>query len=279
MAVSPPSSDYPVFTRPEDLNLRPGTSHAYRNIIALGRGAYNAFPSLYGTILNNALAAQPQMSASGLANYQQYAPGFAQAESAANRIGQTEQARTDASILAGPGQDIARGSQAIDQFLDPQYYATREGIGQQNQALLSGLNPNALSGTETANIERNLNRNNIGMGTANTGSNIAAIKNAQVFGDRLQQKQNQVSNILSQVSSGLPALKTNNVNYNNLTGRTGQGAGQETYARTSDTTPEAFGLGSNLLGQAGSISNTRRVTQAQTPQNWERIVGSLPDYS
>lgn len=275
----PTTDNYPIFTRPEDLDLRPGTSHSYRNILALGRGAGNAFPALYGTILGNALAGQNLMSQQGLENYQRFLPGYAQAEAEGNRIGQMAQARTSADILGGEGQRIAAGSKAIDQFLDPEYYASRAGVSQGYQNLLGGLNPNELSGSEVANIERNQNRSNIGTGTANTGSNISAIKNAMTFGDRLQQKQNQVSNILSQVSSGLPALKTNNVNFQNLTGTAGIGSGSEQYSRQSDTSPEAFGLGSNLLGQATSLSNTRRVTAAQTPQNWERIVGSLPDYS
>lgn len=266
----------PSITKPQQYGVG---SKSGRQVIGTARSAGQGLPLIYGSILQNALASAPLLAQSNLDTLLGYAPRLASAESAASRAGQEAQANTSADILGGAGQRIATNLSNIDKSVDPEYYQGRAGFGSGISSLLGGLNPNELSGSETANIERNANRNNIGQGTANSGSNLATVKNAMLFGQGLQNKQSQVSNILSQVSSALPALKTAGTNFANLTGQSGAGAGSQFYNSTADAFQGAGNIGSNLLGQAGNIIGSAYSIDKAKPPGWQQVVGSLPDYS
>lgn len=273
---------FPSFLNPPEAVSRPPVGRGgrpYREITGIGRGVRDTLPALYGSAIQNAITGAPYLAQSNLDLLLNYLPQLAAAESAANREGQAAQARTSADVIAGPGQDIVSGLKGLDIFADPEYYAQREAAGGKTLDLLRGLNPNELSGSEIANIERTANRTNVGTGTANTGSNITAIKNAQLFGQGLQNKQNQVANILSSVSSALPNYRSGLVNFGQVTGVGGAGAGQNFLPNSQQTAQGAFGLTSNLLGANTDITTNERNISANRVPGWQQVIGSLPDYS
>jgi hypothetical protein len=121
--------------------------------------------------------------------YSQYAPGYFNiGEGFADQQAQRATQR-DLATIQGGGLDLARQAIALDREANPEFYSNRAAAGQGFQALLAGQDPNKLTGSEMANVERGVNRLNTSRGTpSNIGDATTTASNAMMFGDKLNQK-------------------------------------------------------------------------------------------
>ena len=142
------------------------------------------------TKLNAATQAlAPSNAALDYNQYLQYAPKYLTAgENLADEQASRATARDLAVINSGGGQ-LAQKALELDRLANPEFYANRAAAGQGFQALLAGQDPNNLTGSEMANVERGINRLNMSRGTpSNIGDATTTASNAMLFGDKLNQK-------------------------------------------------------------------------------------------
>lgn len=242
----------------------------------VGRGVQDVLPGILNSVYRGQIVQAPAVTQSDLGLLQNLGPQFAQAQTNMENIGRSGEISSDLSLLQNQGRDITAEIQAQDETTNPEYYQSRAAIGEKGRQLLSGMDPNQLTSAELTNAERSANRMNIGQGTANTGSNTAALKGALQFDDRLQKKRSMLSGVLSNLGNILPNMKTNNFNYSAATGQLGRGAGQQQF-QSSLQNPQslAANLASNAFGQGGSMSmNNANIQHSEIPQ-WQQTLGAV----
>jgi len=250
-----------------------------RGIKNVSTGAAALLPYILQSVLLGGQGQASGLTQSNLDLLLKYAPQFASAENASNRVGQEGQAATDSALLGGVGKDITSKTLGLQQLADPEFFGLRSQIGEKGGALLEGQDPNKLTGAELANVERGQNRSNINSGLANSGSPTGAISSAMTFGKALDSKRNNLMNTLTNLGTIAPNLKSGAFNYAAATGASGAGAGQNLFQNSINTAQNtASTLGSNLLGQAGNIQQQRVDINANKVAPWEKVVGALPDY-
>lgn len=119
-----------------------------------------------------------------------------------DRQNQLQGSRNELEIARGSGSDLVDQANVLQQKVDPEFYKSRATIGDAIERLIGGYDPNQLSPTELAQIERGLAREGpVAPSAMNT------IKNAQTFGAAGEQRRQNFSNVLAQAASALPALK------------------------------------------------------------------------
>lgn len=242
----------------------------------VGRGVQDILPGLLNSIYRGMLVQSPEVTEGNLKLLQMLGPLFAQAEGGMERIGREGEAQTDLSLLRGSGKDITAETLARMKESDPEFFALRESLAGKYGDLLSGMDPNQLTGAELTNAERSLNRSNIGEGTANTGSNSAALKGALQFDDRLQKKRMNLNSVLTGLSSSLPSLRSGAFNYGTATGQIGRDTGKSQF-NSSLQGPQQIvsNLASNAFGQGGGIAqNVAQIQHSEIP-SWQNTLGAI----
>lgn len=262
---------------------KPENAPLYRSTYRQGQAFQAILPSLMSTLFGSINSNIPQLAQQQLSLMQMLGPGFAQAESVANLAGQKAKAEGDLGLLQGTGRDITSASLDLAKLADPEFYALREKLGAKGQALLDAQDPTKLTGSEEAQVERGVNRNNVSRGVANSGSIINTVRSGMLFGDALAQKQSRLGATLNSIGAMAPALKGGTFDYNQATGQQGAGAGLGEF---SSTTGNASSLGSNLasniLGQTGAAgqgrANNATMANINKTAGYEKVLGALPDY-
>lgn len=135
----------------------------------------------------------PQEQALNLKLLQQYAPEYTQVGSDIA----TQEAQNQLALTQGPGKALAEQAIALDKSTNPEFYASREAAGKGFLDLISGQDPNKLSGAEMAQTERNVNRLNARTGNLNTGDATTTVANASLFGDELGKKRDRFGQALA----------------------------------------------------------------------------------
>lgn len=192
----------------------------------------------------------------------QFGAEYANQNVGLDRIAQLGQGETNLQLLE------------LQKLADPEFFKLREQIGQKGSELIGGQDPNKLSEPEIANLERTMNRNNIGQGTAGTGSNLAVLKNAMTFGDRLDTKRNTLTNTLSAIGNIAPNLKSGVFN-NGSVGTSGQAQSQVGGTFAGANSGQAA---SNLMNQNTSNMQQSAQLSATKVAPWEKVAGAIPDY-
>ena len=135
--------------------------------------------------------------------YQKYGPELAKTDSAIAR----QTYLSDLATARAAGPDYV----AAEEAMSPDYVAARRLTSAGLDSLISGMDPNRLSGSEMENVIRGVNRTNVGRGTAGTGSNTATLENVSTFGDALVKKKAAFSSALSTATNFLNPSRTANV--------------------------------------------------------------------
>lgn len=203
---------------------------------------------------------QPQQSQFELDNARQFLPQFTQLGLDQQAQQSQGQAANDAALLNGSGRDLVKANLSAQQLADPEYYKTRQQTGDQISRLYGSLDdPNGgLSGTERAEIDRSLARDNVAKGI-DSPTNTSAVQSAMQFGaagaKRKADKQQAINaavqtagNVMPTLKSGVDVLQlttgrpsTNNVGLGQM------GANREVGAATQN-------MGQNLFNQIGENS-------------------------
>ena len=185
-----------------------------------------------------------------------------------SRAGQLEAAQTQSDVFGSSAfQSAVENAREADKIADPTGTAAATDIGSAISRLVD-FDPNKLSGSELAEIERFTNRDNAQTGVAGVGSPTAAISNALTFGNQLNNRRQTLSNVLAQAASAIPSIR-NNI-FNTVTSRvTPNQAGLAQFQTNSPVAPN-FGELSNIFGQ--NVINA--LTSFQTGENQKTITRS-----
>jgi hypothetical protein len=258
-------------------------SRIYRGTYRQGQAFQDILPSLMSTLFSSINSQAGPQAAQQLALLQQYGQQFAQAEGAAGAAGQKAKAEGDLNLLNTTGRDITNSTTDLARLADPEFFALREKLGAKAGALLDSQDPTKLSGSEAAEIERGVNRNNVNRGVANSGSVINTVKSGMMFGNALADKQARLGQTLNSIASFAPNLKGGTFNYGAATGQAGAGAGLgEFSSSTGNASNLGSSLASNLMGQTGAGGQAQlgsaTTKSANRVTGTERILGALPDY-
>lgn len=285
-AVNIPSTNYPDLTAVQVNPSPPAGRITYGSnqtasrtagqLRGVGRGVQDILPGLLNSIYRGMIVQAPAVTESDLALLQQLGPQFAGAEAAMERAGREGEVATDLSLLRGGGREITQETLNQMMLADPQFFALREALSGKYGDLLSGMDPNQLTGAELTNAERALNRSNIGAGTANTGSNTAALKGALQFDDRLQKKRMNLNTVLSNLGGVMPNLRSGAFNYGTATGNIGRETGKDMFAGALTGPKDIIGnLAQNAFGQGGAIAqNVAQIRANRIPQ-WQQTLGAV----
>lgn len=214
-----------------------------------------------------------------LLNY--FGPRFNEIGSQLQLQNATNQASNELSVINGPGGDVARAGLELNKEIDPEYYGLRRIAGEKFADLLGGQDPNKLTGSELANVERGLNRTNRVLGTA-VPSSTTAISNAMTFGDALTKKRGLLLDSLAQIPQNLASMKSGTDAFQVATGRPSYGAnpgmGQYSTGR-SGFGANVQSMGAGLLGETGQNARQDQSITANARDSLDRAVqvaGSVP---
>ena len=136
-------------------------------------------------------------------------PGFQEIEQQFLR----EQKRLSDHYLTGTrvenvdraGVPLAEGINRMQDVLQEEVRPTQAQAGDSFRSLLAAQDPNRLSGSEMANVERGLGRMGMGLGRA---AEMDKYKAAAVFGDALAQKQQRLGQALGQTGNVMASLRS-----------------------------------------------------------------------
>ena len=216
----------------------------------------------------------------------QFGGQFAEANQRIAGQNSLAQARNDLAVVQGPGRDLVREAMVTQRAADPEAYRARELALGQLEKLNSGLQDadGTLSGSERAEIDRSLARDNFSRGLGNTPTATSTVENAMRFGaageNRRQGRMSAIANA-AQISSGAVQPLSSRVDAFQLTtgrpsvtGQQGSGS-REVGADTNQ-------MGTNLLNNTTNLRQQENQTNAQRRDALDRVsqvMSSLPSVS
>jgi len=191
-----------------------------------------------------------------------------------NRIAATNakaDAARDLSTLNEYGVPLAQASLNAARVADPEYYKTREALGNRFLELLTA-GPN-LTGGEMAQIERGNRAMDANTGNTTSGSISNTAANLATFGEA---GSNKLNNAIQLINAGLPGLKSG-VDTNLVT--TGkQGTVQNmlpTLGARQSAGEQSAAFGSQLLGEANQNARQTNSINANRRSGWDRTMGAV----
>ena len=198
----------------------------------------------------------------------QYGPIFDTLNSESNLRKSMANASNDATVLAGPGQELIRQALAAAKMADPEYYASRAQTSDSLSKLLQQTTANlgtGLSATERDEVGRGLALDNSRRGTANAPSQLNTVANAMSFGAagtaRENDRQNQLAKAIAASTAFLPAAKSGVDVFQVATGKPSY-ASQDNRFNTNTATDSNVNANS-LLNTSSSMWNTNTNNNAQ----------------
>ena len=202
--------------------------------------------------------------------YKQFAPGMAQTGNEIERINQLASAGREAEIAGGIGGDLVGYADEFQRQLDPEFYAQREQIAAGQNKLLGSMDPTQLSGSERAEVERGIGR----MGAVNPNATANTAANAMTFGTKLQEKQNNFSNVLAQASASLPAMRSGMTGFEVATRRAlTPNQGQALFTGVQQNTGQnAWNTGNNFMNQATQLQG---IKNQKSQSGFDRVMQGM----
>jgi hypothetical protein len=228
----------------------------------------------------------PQLAQLNTELLAQYGPEYNKVGQDLSRQNAIAQAETDAQLLSGSGAKAVSAASDAQRLLDPEFYGTRENTARKYNELVNSYDPNGLSPSEAASIERSVNRSNIGTGNAGLGGPTAAIGNAFAFDDKLQQKKNNLSNVLNLYQGVQAGNKSGMDAYQIAAGKpSSSGYNQSQFQGVQPfgtASAETSGTANNFLSQTHQSAMQRNEIESKRRDGLDRVnetMSSLPNIS
>lgn len=183
------------------------------------------------------------------------------------------QANSDKAIYAGPGKDIARSALDVAKITDPEYYKTREILGNR---LGEMMQPGLTGGEETA-ISRGVAKDNVNSGVGERQSVAQQASNATRYGGAERDRMTQA---LSLATGALPTLKSGTDIGAQTVGRptaANAGAGMLPGQQQGQIGNQAMANTQGLLNQVGGITQTAMGINANRRDTLDRVVQTAGD--
>lgn len=259
----------------------PKTPHISTQLKAIVGGLVKQFPQLTSILgsqnlavaeneqaTREAIAPREQALSAGL--YKQYAPQYGEVGSG-----------VDLAALNGAGGQSVLAADKLDRTIDPEYYASRNASSSKLGQLLSGMDPNALTGAERENTARGLARSGYQNGELNTPSNQGAINAALTYGSALDTKRSGVANAINTATAAIPTFKSGKDVFNQATG--GARESNKVFGGATDFGGDSAAAGaqqaSEALGVTAAINTQKRQIQSQRRDSVDRVnegLSSIP---
>lgn len=151
--------------------------------------------------------------------FSQYLPQYSKAGSDVALQEQKAGVTNDLATMDAGGVDLASRALALERASSPEWASSMQTANKGFQDLIGGMDPNKLSGSEMANVERGVNRLNMRTGNINTGDATTTTANAMQFGGALDAKRNNFANALN-LFPGIASQSRSGVNtYDIATGK------------------------------------------------------------
>jgi hypothetical protein len=249
-----------------------------------------AYASNMPAMINAQVAGAQQYEPAMLALRQQISPGqnqldldllnrfggqFAEANQRIAGQNALAQSRNDLAVVQGPGRELVREAMQTQREADPEAYRARELALGQLERLNSGLLDveGNLSGSERAEIDRSLARDNFSRGLGNVPTATSTVENAMRFGaageNRRQGRMSAIANAAQLSAGAVQPLSSKIDAFQLTTGRpsvTGQqGSGSREVG--GDTNQ----LGTNLLNNTTQAGMQYNQLNAQRRDSLDRV--------
>lgn len=191
------------------------------------------------------------------------------AESALAQVASDTGAMKSASSPGG----LIDSSVAAQRIADPEWYRMRALQEQKLSELLNSINPNGLSGGEEAQIEREINRNQINSGVS-APSAASTAERAMTFGNALDKKKSMLGEALTVTAQTMPTMKSGFDAFQQATGR----SGSVTNAGTQFNNPSAESVGQasqnmtgNMLNMGGQLASSAMGANAGRKDTLDKV--------
>lgn len=228
------------------------------------------------SILDSEKNISPQQAQLNVDITKQYAPQLADVENQINNERKLSDARGDLGVVQGPGGDLAKAATNLaSTVIDPEFFKLRGAIGDKYTSLVNGLDPNALSGGERAEVERSVNAANTQTGNVGNNSAGQTAANAMQFGSALNSKRAQIGNILSQATNAAPSLRSGIDPYGKPTTQTPY---TNSFQSVTPNTGTATQFGTNAFNQVTGLQQQSNQINADRRDSLDRVtqlVGAL----
>lgn len=226
--------------------------------------------------INASRAITPQENQLALDTYRQFGPILNQIGNQISRDNQLAAVGSDAATLAKANETgLVDAALALQRKADPEFYKMREALGRQGTSLLESFGGAGLSGSESEEIARGLNRTNVAGGVNDIGSPTAAIRNAMTFGQAGQNRRNSLAQALATTSQAMQGTKSGFDPFQVATGRSAfsGNTGENKFAgsQTSGLGQNTMGLTTNLLSQAGENQRLSQNINSQRRDSLDRF--------
>jgi hypothetical protein len=231
----------------------------------------------------------PQQSQLEYDIYSRFAPMFSQVGTQIAGQQQLGQAANDLAVIRGAGGDLAKELTAAQRLADPEFYKMRELMLGGAEKLYGSLSDPSgeLSGSERAEIDRTLARQNLARGTE-APTATSTVSDAMKFGAageaRKNQRQDQIAKALGVSASAAPAMKSG-VDVGAATlGRPIINSGESRLGAPARAGGEAFDAAGGMfnsfqnVGLQSAMSNQNRKTALDRANETMSAIGSLGSF-
>lgn len=227
----------------------------------------------------------PQQAALQARVARDYMPEFTQIGLDQARQQALGTAQSDAAMLAGPGRDVVKNLTEAQRLADPEYFRQRELAMSGLENLFGSLSdPNkGLSGTERAEVERTLARENTARGNV-APTNIGTVEAAMKFGSageaRKTAKQQAIASAVGAAAGAAPTMRSGVDAFQVTTGKPSSNAGIARFGQTDvNQGGGTANFGQSFLqstSQAALANQTNQANKKDAFDKVSQIMGSLP---
>lgn len=214
------------------------------------------------------------MAQAGLGAAQATAPAYNTLMQGLNQSNELANASAANAVLQGPGADLAKTQQSLNQEINPQYYTARNQASGGYTSLLNNLNPN----NPNPAAERDVLASNAA--TGNTGNNNATntTSNAMQFGNADLTRTQAFGNALSGLTGFMNGSTDQSVNPMGAPMNQSQNVSS---SGASNAGSAGLGFGTNMLNDSTALQTAGMDINANRRDTVDRINGtisSLPNY-
>lgn len=254
-------------------------------------GAFNIYgPGSANVLRSSFIPLSGDAARQNLQNYRNYAPGMNRVYNRMyNQNAMNEVRLNNQLVNSGAASRMMRGAEDLQRQVDPQWYQQRDRLNNElnnlpEQSYLRETG-SGMSGSETAEMSRNLARYQGARGNAPGGSgggNLGAIENAMAFGEAGHNRllSNRAEN--RETAAFRPTLRSNTMG----SLRSGMDAFRMTTGRPSGGAPgissdggPGMGFANQMWGGFGSNAGLAAGANASRMGGAQSVLQSLPSYS
>lgn len=201
----------------------------------------------------------PKQAQQQLDQFKQFGPQYNEVGSEINRQNALNEAENARDVVSGPGRELVQQARETSDIYDKPWFDVRDVNSQKIQELLKSIDINKLTGSEEAQVERGVNRENASRGTAGAPSQIDTIRAAGQFGDALNKKKAMLGEAITAANQFTAASKSGVDTFQVATGKpSAMNTGQQKLdsGLTDTTSDKIFGMSNGFMSNLTGLQST-----------------------